>query len=95
MATHIHKKFNNEQVKKLLQKYLNKEVERKYLQEILGVGKSRFFELVQSYRDNPRYPVDIRIYILDPDFYELRFWYNAKLIKVIRQKIIDFLPVHF
>lgn len=43
----------------------------------------------------PRYPVDIRIYILDQDFYELRFWYNAKLIKVIRQKIKDFLPVHF
>ena len=42
-----------------------------------------------------RYPVDIRIYILDKDFYELRFWYNAKLIKVIRQKIIDFLPVYF
>ena len=43
----------------------------------------------------PRYPVDIRIYILDQDFYELRFWFNAKLIKVIRQKIIDFLPVYF
>ena len=43
----------------------------------------------------PRYPVDIRIYILSPDFYELRFWYNAKLIKVERMKIIDFLPVHF
>ncbi len=43
----------------------------------------------------PRYPVDIRIYILAPDFYELRFWYNSKLIKVIRQKIPDFLPVHF
>ncbi len=43
----------------------------------------------------PRYPVDIRIYILAPDFYELRFWYNGKLIKTIRHKIIDFLPVHF
>ena len=43
----------------------------------------------------PRYPVDIRIYILAKDFYELRFWYNAKLIKVIRQKILDFLPVYF
>ena len=42
-----------------------------------------------------RQPVDIRIYILGPDFYELRFWYQAKLIKVIRQKIKDFLPVHF
>jgi hypothetical protein len=43
----------------------------------------------------PRYPVDIRVYILDQDFYELRFWYNSKLIKVERLKIKDFLPVHF
>ena len=52
MGRHIHTKFTNEQVKELMQKYLNKEVERKYLQEILGVGKSRFFELVQAYRNN-------------------------------------------
>ena len=37
MATHIHKKFTDDQVKELLQKYVNGEVERKYLQEILGV----------------------------------------------------------
>jgi hypothetical protein len=43
----------------------------------------------------PRYSVDIRIYILEQDFYELRFWYNGKLIKVDRAKIINFLPVHF
>jgi hypothetical protein len=54
MGTHIHTKFTNEQVKELMQKYLNKEVERKYLQQILGVGKSRFFKLVQSYRSNPK-----------------------------------------
>lgn len=53
MTAQIHKKFTNEQVKELLQKYLNKEVERKYIQEILGIGKSRFFELIQSYRSNP------------------------------------------
>lgn len=53
MATQIHKRFSDEQVKELMQKYLNKEVERKYLQEILGIGKSRFFQLVQSYRENP------------------------------------------
>lgn len=53
MPTQIHKKFSNEQVKELLQKYLNKAVERKHLQEILGIGKSRFFEIVQSYRTNP------------------------------------------
>jgi hypothetical protein len=54
MAEHIHKRFVNEQVKELMQKYLNKDVERKYIQEILGIGKSRFFELVQAYRDNPK-----------------------------------------
>ena len=54
MATQIHKKFSNEQVKELMQKYLNKETERKYIQEILGIGKSRFFEIIQSYRANPQ-----------------------------------------
>lgn len=53
MARQIHKKFTDDQVKELLQKYLNKEVERKYLQEILGIGKSRFFKLIESYRGNP------------------------------------------
>ncbi len=53
MAGQIHKKFTNEQVKELLQKYLNKEVERKYIEQILGIGKSRFFELVQVYRAKP------------------------------------------
>ena len=53
MATQIHKKFTTEQTKELLTKYLNKEVERKYIQEVLGIGKSRFFEIVQSYRNNP------------------------------------------
>src|SRR6056297_664582 len=48
----LHKKFTDEQVKELLNKYLNGEVERKYLQEIMGVGKSRFFALVREYRDN-------------------------------------------
>lgn len=53
MAAQIHKKFSDDQVKELMQKYLNKEVERKYIQEILGIGKSRFFELTQAYRENP------------------------------------------
>ena len=54
MVDQIHKKFTTEQVKEFLQKYLNKEVERKYLQQMLGIGKSRFFELIQDYRNNPK-----------------------------------------
>jgi len=53
MAKQIHKKFTTEQVKELLQKYISKEVERQYLQEILGIGRSRFFELLQDFRKNP------------------------------------------
>ena len=54
MAKHIHKKFTTDKVKELLQKYIDKEVERKYLQEILGIGRSRFFELLEDFRDNPQ-----------------------------------------
>lgn len=54
MTKQIHTKFTSAQVKELMQKYLNKEINRKYLQQILGVGKSRFFELVGSYRKNPQ-----------------------------------------
>ena len=50
---HIHKRFTDSQVKELLQRYLHKEVERKYLQSILGIGKSRFFALIRAYRKSP------------------------------------------
>jgi len=49
----VHKKFTDDQIKELIGKYLRKEVGRKYLQEILGINKTRFFALVKAYRDNP------------------------------------------
>jgi hypothetical protein len=48
----LHKRFTDGQVKELIERYLKKEIERRYIQEILGVGKSRFFELVNEYRKN-------------------------------------------
>lgn len=48
----IHKKFTTDQVKDMLDKYLNGEIERKYIQEILGIKKSRFFCIIKRYRDN-------------------------------------------
>lgn len=54
MAAQIHTKFTTEQVKELLQKYVAVEVERKYLQEILGLKKAMFFRILKSYRDNPK-----------------------------------------
>lgn len=49
----LHKRFTDEQIKGLLKRYLKKELERRYLQEILGIKKRRFFKLVKEYRRNP------------------------------------------
>ena len=53
MAKQIHTKFSNEQVKDLLQKYLNHAIDRKNIEQILGIKKSRFFELVKAYQLSP------------------------------------------
>ncbi|WP_457643238.1 hypothetical protein [Persephonella sp.] len=49
----IHKNFSDEQVKALFEKYERGEIERRYIQEILGIKKSRFFSLLAKYRENP------------------------------------------
>ena len=49
----LHKKFADSQVKELIERYLKKEIERKYIQEILGIKKRRLFVLVKLYRENP------------------------------------------
>lgn len=50
----IHKHFTTEQVKELLDRYIQGSVERKYLQDILGIKKAMFFRLVKKYRGNPK-----------------------------------------
>jgi len=49
----IHKEFTDRQVKELVKRYLKNEIERKYIQEVLGVGKTRFFALIKEYRKDP------------------------------------------
>ena len=49
----IHKKFTDAQVRDLMKRHLEKKIERKYLQEILGIKKRRFFTLVKQFRDDP------------------------------------------
>ena len=49
----VHRKFTDLQVKELIERYLKKEIERKYIQEILGIKERRFFALIQKYRKNP------------------------------------------
>jgi len=49
----LHKRFSSDQVKELLKRYVKNEIERKYVQEILGIGKRRFFMLLKQYKQNP------------------------------------------
>jgi len=53
MAKQIHKKFTNEQIKDLMKRYLDNQIKREHVERILGIGKTRFFALLKSYRSNP------------------------------------------
>jgi len=49
----LHKKFNDCQVKDLMTRYLKKKIERKDLQKVLGIKKTRFFALIKRFKDDP------------------------------------------
>jgi hypothetical protein len=49
----LHKQFTDSQVKKLLERYLQKEIEIRYVLEILGIKRSRFFLLLKQYKECP------------------------------------------
>lgn len=49
----LHRSFTDEQVKVLLQKYCQGKMRRANIQEILGIGKTRFFALLKTYRQAP------------------------------------------
>lgn len=49
----VHKRFTDEQVRELLTRYVAGEIERTYVQEILGIKKRRFFRLLEGYKQNP------------------------------------------
>ena len=52
----VHKRFSVEQVKLFLQRYGEGNMSREELQEILGIGKTRFFALWKGYRGTPSRP---------------------------------------
>jgi len=51
--TQLHKKFTDSQVRKLIKRYLKKEIKRSYIEEILDIKRRRFCELVKKYRKSP------------------------------------------
>ena len=49
----IHRRFTDEQVNVLFQGYCQGPLSRADVQELLGIGKSRFFALLKAYRQDP------------------------------------------
>jgi len=49
----LHHRFTAEQIKVLLQGYCQGNIARTEIQELLGIGKTRFFALVKEYRHDP------------------------------------------
>ncbi len=49
----LHKSFTDEQIKVLLKRYCQGKQRRADIQEILGIGKTRFFALLKTYRQEP------------------------------------------
>lgn len=50
----LHKRFNNEQIKDLIQRYLNKELKHEHIQQVLKIKRRKFFKLFKEYRANPQ-----------------------------------------
>ncbi len=49
----VHKRFTDEQVKAFIERYLDKEIERSYLEKLLGIKTRQFWNLVTRYRQFP------------------------------------------
>jgi len=50
MSKQLHKNFTNDQVKSLLKSYTDKEIKINYILSILGIKRSRVFELLNRYK---------------------------------------------
>jgi len=49
----LHKKFTDKQIEQFIKRYLNKEIERKYIEKILDIKTRQFWKLVKKYKDDP------------------------------------------
>jgi hypothetical protein len=79
----LHKKFTDYQIKELITRYLKKKIARKYIQEILGIKKTRFFALIKRLKD-------------DPENFSIQYSRNIptrKISKVIEKNIIQELKI--
>ena len=50
---HLHKRFTDDQVRDMLNRYLKREIEGPYIRTILGLSKTHFFRLLTRYQAHP------------------------------------------
>ncbi len=50
MAEQLHKKFRDEEVKSLMSRYVAKEIDSRYIRQILNIRERRFYELLKEYK---------------------------------------------
>lgn len=49
----LHKRFTDQQVKELMQRYSKKELKREHIQQMLQIKRRQFFKLFKEYSQNP------------------------------------------
>ena len=67
----LHKRFTDEQVKDLMQRYVKKELKREHIEQTLKIKRRQFFKLLKEYRSNPeafsiQYQRQIKTRSIDP-----------------------------
>lgn len=53
MEKQIHKRFSSDEVKEILERYIQKEINLEQAYSLLKIGRRRFFDLLRKYREKP------------------------------------------
>ncbi len=90
MPSQLHKRLSDDQVRAMLNKYTNKEIAAKETVQYLGISRSRLYQLIKEYQDDPegfsvQYKRSAPTRRLDPGIE-----HNIlKELKIEKEKIID------
>lgn len=86
----LHKRFSSQQIKDILSKYIQKQLRAKEACRYLSIGRTRLYELVIAYRDNPEAEITIKKRETPPrQLKETIKEHILSELKVEKEKIID------
>ena len=88
----VHKRFTDDQVKEMIERYLKKEIER----AVEAYRKIALHTLqLRVNNARPRQKVTVRMYPQEDGVTELRVWSEFTLLDVQRVKTVDLKTMHF